>query len=78
MAWFGKVQHGKIVVEPGTRLTEGQIVRIEPVTQSTEHQTQIDSDPADRIGDDAVESGMSDLASQHDHCTYGTPNRIVG
>jgi len=32
-------------------------------------------DPADRIFELAVETGVPDLAEQHDHYVYGTPKR---
>lgn len=70
MVWFGKVKDGKILVEPGTQLPEGTIVRIEPIDQADT------VDSVYRLGDDAVDDPLSpDLASQHDHFIYGTPRR---
>jgi hypothetical protein len=70
MVWFGKIKDGKIVVDPGERLPEGAIVRIEPVQRAG------DLDQVYRLGDDAVDDDLPpDLAREHDHYLYGTPKR---
>lgn len=74
MVWFGKVQNGKIIPEPGTPLAEGEIVRIERVS-SSEPIRKDTSDPADDLSRFAVRTGIRDLASQHDHYCSGTPKR---
>jgi len=67
MTYLGTVQGGRIVLEDGTRLPDGTVVRVEPIDAGT--------DPADGLGDEAVSSGITDLASQHDHYIYGTPKQ---
>lgn len=65
MTYRGTVINGKIELEEDMALPEGTIVRVEPVEKS--------EDPADGLADEAVPTGIPDLASQHDHYTYGTP-----
>lgn len=72
MVWFGKVQNGKIVPEAGARLTEGEIVRIEPV-EHTDAAPSSGADPADDLTRFAVHTGIRDLASQHDKYCNGKP-----
>ena len=67
MVYFGKVKNGRIELDPPSRLPEGAVVRIEPVTAET--------DPADGLADEAVDMGVEDLAAQHDHYIYNTPKR---
>jgi hypothetical protein len=66
MTYRGTVKHGKVELEAGVSLPDGTSVRVEPVEPS---------DPADGLGDEAVSTGLPDLASQHDHYAYGTPKR---
>ena len=70
MVYFGRVQNGKIVPEPGARLAEGSTVRIEPV-EAAANGTPQDVDPADDLDRFAVPTGIPDLASQHDHYSSG-------
>lgn len=67
MVYFGKVNKGRIELDPGAKLPEGARVRIEPVPEG--------SDPLDDLGREAVDGGPEDLATQHDHCIYGSPKR---
>jgi hypothetical protein len=57
--YVGAVKGGRVELEPSCTLPDGTIVRIEPIENS--------SDPADGLGDEAVPTGVADLASQHDH-----------
>jgi hypothetical protein len=75
MVYFGKIQNGKIVPESELRLPEGARVRIEPITPSAPSSPGDPTDPVYRLGDDAVETGITDFASEHDHYIYGTPKR---
>ena len=75
MVYFGKVQNGKIVPEPGARLAEGSTVRIEPVEATTPPAQVNGTDPADDLGRFSVPTGIADLASQHDHYCSGAPKR---
>ncbi len=67
MTYIGTVRDGKIELEAGKRLPDGTVVRVEPVD--------VDRDPADDLADEAVSTGITDLASQHDHYIYGVPKR---
>lgn len=67
MTYLGTVKRGRIELEEAVSLPEGTRVRVEPV--------QVGLDPADGLGDEAVESGIPDLASRHDHYIYGVPNQ---
>jgi len=74
MTYQGTVKDGTIVVEPGADLPEGAQVRIEidlppPVCSEQE------SDPLLRMSDLAVETGVSDLATNIDHYLYGHPKQ---
>ena len=77
MVYFGKVQDGKIVPEPGLRLVEGSTVRIEPIDTSPP-QTNGAHDPADDLCAEAVDTGMTDMAEQHDHYASGAAKRPTG
>jgi hypothetical protein len=74
MVYFGKVQNGKIVPEPGARLTEGATVRIEPVEAANGPAAATAADPADDLARFAVRTGIPDLASRHDHYCSGAPD----
>lgn len=63
----GKVQNGMIVLEGGIHLPEGtavDVARVEPAR-----------DPFDTLGDEAADTGVTDMATEHDHYIYGTPKR---
>ncbi len=76
MVYFGKVQNGKIVPEPGAHLAEGATVRIEPVDAPNGVPTSSTAtDPADDLGRFAVRTGIPDLATQHDHYCGGAPKQ---
>jgi hypothetical protein len=68
MVYFGKIKNGKVELESPNGLPEGIRVRIEPLTAPGQ-------DPFDTLGDDAVETGIADLAEQHDHYASGAPKR---
>ena len=65
MTYRGLVKDGKVVLEPGVQLPDGTPVTIEPVCPA--------SDPADGLADEAVATGILDLAAQHDDYAYGRP-----
>lgn len=72
MVYFGKVHNGKIIPDSGVRLTEGAIVRIEPV-ENGKPAPDSNPDPADDLARFTVPTGIPDLASQHDHYCSGAP-----
>ena len=67
MTYRGKVKQGKVELEQGVNLPDGTVVRVEPITSEV--------DPAYRISEEAVSTGIKDLASQHDHYAWDTPKR---
>lgn len=74
MTYQGTIKDGAIVVEPGVDLPEGAQVRIEidlPPPVSPEQE----SDPLMRMSELAVETGISDLATNIDHYLYGHPKQ---
>lgn len=78
MGYYGTVKDGKVVLEAGASLADGVRVRVEPVeaTNGTgNHQKAVD--PADDLARFAVRTGITDLASQHDHYCNGAP-RLAG
>jgi len=67
MTFRGRVENGQVVLEPNAHLPEGALVEIKAIGPQ--------EDPADGLGDEAVCTGIADLATQHDHCLYGLPKR---
>ena len=70
MTYRGEVRQGTIVLEGGIRLPEGTPVLVQPC--DTEQPAQPVGDLFE-MGDLAVETGVSDLASNIDHYLYGHP-----
>lgn len=75
MVYFGKVQNGKIIPEAGARLSEGSTVRIEQVEAANGSSAPNVPDPADDLSAEAVDTGRTDMAEQHDHYARGTTKR---
>jgi hypothetical protein len=67
MTYRGRVENGQIVLDSSARLPEGAIVEVKPIA--------LGHDPADDLADEAVATGIPDLAYQHDHYLYGLPKR---
>lgn len=69
------VENGVIKLPADVNLPDGTEVAIQvgPLPERASDNEQID--PADRLSDEAVDFGISDLATQHDHYAYGTPKR---
>lgn len=65
MVYRGTVKGKAIVLEPGIELPDGAEVRIELVSEA--------EDPLLGMADLAVDTGISDLASNIDHYLYGHP-----
>lgn len=75
MVYFGRVQDGRIVPEPGVTLPDGIRVRFE-VLPAAPVEASDELDPIYRMGELAVDDGgPPDLAAEHDHYLYGTPKR---
>ncbi len=72
MTYRGRVKDGAIILDSGSQLPEGSIVRIE--LESDEPLAgKAASDPLFRITDLAAETGISDLATNIDRYLYGHP-----
>jgi hypothetical protein len=67
MTCKGTVRNGKVEFHPGFQLPEGTLVNVEPLDGKP--------DPADGLADDAVSTGIPDLAAEHDHYASGAPKR---
>ncbi|HEX7184149.1 MAG TPA: hypothetical protein VF756_20125 [Thermoanaerobaculia bacterium] len=64
MVYRGRVEQGSIILEPGTELPEGAEVRVELVELVN---------PLLRMTELAVDTGITDLATNIDHYLYGHP-----
>lgn len=73
----GKIEAGKIVWEGGVRPPDGTRVvvtpdaPIEPMAKLPAGEV----DPFFLIGNEAIETGITDMSVEHDHYAYGTPKR---
>lgn len=72
MVYRGRVKNGEIVLDPGVRLPDGAEVRIE-LELSERSEVPRGQDPLVQMADLAVETGISDLATNIDHYLYGHP-----
>jgi hypothetical protein len=70
MVYRGKVKDNTVILEPGTRLPEGAVVRIELEPSGP---PESEADPLLRMIDLAVDTGIPDLATNIDHYLYGHP-----
>ncbi|MCC7291742.1 MAG: hypothetical protein IT449_06755 [Phycisphaerales bacterium] len=67
MVYQGIIRNGRVELEPGASIPDGTCVEVQPVGASR--------DPLDGICDEAVDTGITDLAAQHDHYLYGVAKR---
>jgi len=72
MIYRGKVKGNVVMLEPGAVLPDGASVRIETEESGGDGALAGESDPF-RMGEQAVETGIPDLATNADHCLYGHP-----
>ncbi len=70
MTYRGEVRGGAIVLEGGVHLPEGTPVLVQPCAQVTAGEV---VDDLFEMGKLAVETGISDLATNVDHYLYGHP-----
>jgi hypothetical protein len=70
MTYQGMVKGGAIVLEQGVALPEGALVRIELLPREDRGQ---EADPLLEMTALAVDTGISDLATNVDHYLYGHP-----
>jgi hypothetical protein len=77
MTYRGEVHGGVVVLQGGARLPEGAVVRIElEMPPPSGHAGEQDS--LFQMGDLAVATGVSDLATNIDHYLYGHPKATDG
>jgi uncharacterized protein YjeT (DUF2065 family) len=69
MTYRGEVKGGVIVLDGAAHLAEGTIVSVMPLAQATT----TPDDALRRIGEFAVDTGITDLATNVDHYLYGHP-----
>ncbi|HLX09585.1 MAG TPA: hypothetical protein VKY89_17155 [Thermoanaerobaculia bacterium] len=72
MVYHGRVKDGAVVLDPGVALPEGVAVRVELELAGESH-TASGEDPLSSMADLAVETGITDLATNADHYLYGHP-----
>ena len=76
MVYQGTVQNGVVVFPNGVQLPEGSPVRVELISKAP---PQADRSPKDdilfRMGEYAVDTGISDLGVNIDHYLYGHPKK---
>ena len=72
MTYRGTIRNGVVVVEGGTDLPDGTVVRIEPVrTPAAEPRQTGALSPLFGMGRRAARTGLPDLATNLDHYLYG-------
>lgn len=72
MNYRGEIRGGVVVLEAGVELAEGTVVRVEPLTAEPMSDSG-EPVPLFQMGELAVETGISDLATNADHYLYGHP-----
>jgi hypothetical protein len=72
MTYQGKVKGGTIILDQGVALPEGALVRIELLPREGRG-PEGEVDPLLEMTALAVETGISDLATNVDHYLYGHP-----
>jgi hypothetical protein len=72
MVYRGRVRGGVIVLDAPAQIPEGTVVNVEtiPAVESPGHPA---DDPFYHMDELAVETGVSDLATNIDHYLYGHP-----
>jgi hypothetical protein len=78
MVYHGTVKDGAIVLDPGSELPDGAAVRVEldpphPSPSGSGDDPLLKDDPLVKMVELAVETGISDLATNADHYLYGHP-----
>jgi len=72
MTYRGQVKGGVVILDDGTSLRDGTVVRIEPID------FEVPAKPCEQgalfhAGEHAQPTGLPDLARNHDHYLYGHP-----
>ena len=73
MIYRGQVRNGQIVLDANPPLPEGAMVEVSVCETCEKAVGDKELDSLFRIGELAVETGISDLAAHADHYLYGHP-----
>ena len=75
MTYTGEVRGGVVVLENGASLPDGTKVSVQPLNGSPAIANPGKDDPLLRLGDLAVDTGVTDLGYNVDHYLYGHPRK---
>ena len=78
MTYRGRVKNGVVVLDEAVKLSEGTVVRVEPVEDGSPDSSSQEVSPLFRAFERAKATGISDLAINHDHYLYGHPKTTDG
>ena len=73
MTYRGRVKNGVVVLDDPAALGEGTVVRVEPVGMGDDDGAADGPSALFRAPERAKETGIPDLAINHDHYLYGHP-----
>ena len=76
MVYQGTIHNGVVVFENGIQLPEGTAVRVELIKEERPQEKQLPTNDVAivfRMTDYAIDTGISDLATNVDHYLYGHP-----
>ena len=74
MTYRGQVKNGVVVLEDGKGLTDGTLVRVEPIPRESKEDH--DAGSVFRLAERAKPTGIRDLGINHDHYLYGHPSCV--
>jgi hypothetical protein len=77
MIYHGTAKGNVVVLEPGAEIPDGTPVHVETTEQARGGSLTGESDPF-RMGEQAVETGIADLATNADHHLYGQTMGLGG
>jgi hypothetical protein len=76
MTLRGTIENGRLVLDDGEGLPNGTRVDVRVRSAGSKARSRSKGlDPLAKLASRAVTTGVSDLASEHDHYAYGTPKR---
>ena len=76
MLFRGTIENGRLVLDDGAKLPGGTKGEVSVKrARRTKKRAAKSSDSLLRLASYAVNTGISDLAAEHDHYLYGTPKR---
>jgi hypothetical protein len=72
MIYLGTVKGNRVMLEPGAQIPDGTAVCVE-AEEPADNASAADGGDPFRMGEQAVETGIRDLATNADHYLYGHP-----